>query len=584
MRSTSFKKLFAIITAILFCATGTIHAGNSLIDWQQVVDCHLILKDYQEACECIAEAIAEHPHDQGLRRTLILVYAECGLESEMLTSFRQYFTCYPNVQEDTALLEEIAWCILQNGLSNPAPVTRLASLVAAGSARDARAHAFITQGLSDTCGVVRSTACKVVGQIRAIEFAPVLAKLAVSDKSILTRLTALESLVSMKHPQAKALILAYSTRPETTREERHILARFLAVVDEDNPYKCFKQLAEGKDPALRALAVEYAVFTRLLESIPALFKLVDDPRWEVRAASLQALAVFWPQWEPNEEIIANIRTCSESHEGILAVSGAWVLALCKPQEGINKLNLLTIHPNQKVKVGAVSGLCAVGLKAVPYLRYLAYAEQTDPFIKLNAALGLLKLRTEVLPASRVVEKLLDGKIERMSQANFGFLSGVVAAKDASEGELPPELMDIAQRLEILQLLAILKVPSAYSMLESFLSSRTWGVSGMASLILLSEKNESAVELVEELLRKARFPQTRLQAALVLAMWGRSDAAVEPLHAAYAGAGKETKERILNALSEIGAIASIPFLMEAIQEPSSSMRIQAASALLKVVYK
>lgn len=559
-------------------------AINTVHDWQQVIDCHLILKDYQEACECIAQAISEHPDDQDLRRTLVLVYAAAGLESEMLTAFCQYKDCYSDVNEDTLLLEEVAWCILQNGISNPAPLTRLSALAAAGSARDARSHKFIAQGLTDSCSLVRSTACKVISQIRAIEFVPILAKMAYHDKGILTRLSALETLVSLKVPKAKELIISYSLRPETTREERHLLARFLAIVEEDNPESCFIQLAEGKDYALRALAVEYAVYTRLVDKVTSLIKMLDDPKWEVRASALQALAIFWPEWKPDDEMIKKVRACADSHEGILAISGAWVLGLCTQQEGINKLNLLTQHPNPQIRVGAVAGLCALGTKGIPSLRYLAYGSGSDPFVKLNAALGLLRLRVEVNSVSREVEGLLTGKMEPISQMDFGFLSGVISAREAPEGELSTELADIAQRLEILQLLAILRVPSAYTLLESFLGSRAWGVSGMASLILLSEKNENAVDLVEELLIKARLPGTRLQAALVLAMWGRSDTAVVPLHSAYAGAGKETKERILNALGEIGALTSVPFLMDAIKEPSSSMRIQAASALLKVVYK
>lgn len=561
-------------------------AALSVNRWQQVIECHLVLKDYQEACECIANAISEHPNDLSLRKDLVLVYAYSGLEHEMLSAFAQYVDICPEAKDDTQLLEEVAWCIIQNGISNPAPITRLSALIAAGSARDARSHSFIAQGLTDNCGLVRNVACKAVAQIRALEFAPVLARMAVSDKSIQTRLTALESLTSMKHPSAKQLILSRSTNPETTREERHILARFLASLDEDNPRQCFEQLASNKDFALRALAVEYAVYTRLIESTPTLFTLLDDPRWEVRAASLQALAVFWPEWKPNDTVLQKIRRCADSHEGWLAVSGAWVLGLYSPQEGLSVLSQLIQHTNSQIRIGAISALSALGLQAVPHLKNIVHSDYTsDPFVKLNAALGLLKLRQDIDFSSKVVEKQLSESPEKMSKKEFGFLSGVIAGRDNMEDdELPPALMDIAQRMEILQFLAILKVPSAYRMLESFLNSRAWGVSGMASLILLSEKNESSIEIVEELLANSRLPQTRLQAALVLAMWGKSDHAVEPLHRAYQGAGKETKERILNALAEIGAEASIPFLMETLQEPASSLRIQAASALLKTVYQ
>ncbi len=85
----------------------------------------------------------------------------------------------------------------------------------------------------------------------------------------------------------------------------------------------------------------------------------------------------------------------------------------------------------------------------------------------------------------------------------------------------PEVVNQITRLEILNILAIKGAPSAIDAVKHFMSRRQWGISGMALLLLLQEGDESAIDVVKSLLDDSE-PRVRVQAALILAMWGRDE--------------------------------------------------------------
>ena len=70
------------------------------------------------------------------------------------------------------------------------------------------------------------------------------------------------------------------------------------------------------------------------------------------------------------------------------------------------------------------------------------------------------------------------------------------------------------RLELLNLLVILKYPGAPQAIKDYLSERAWEISATAVTLLLTEGDESAVDIVKELLLDSN-PRIRLQAALII---------------------------------------------------------------------
>ena len=146
----------------------------------------------------------------------------------------------------------------------------------------------------------------------------------------------------------------------------------------------------------------------------------------------------------------------------------------------------------------------------------------------------------------------------------------------------PEQINQITRLEVLNILAVMKYPQAQNAVRNFLQQRTWGVTGMAAALLLTEGDESAIALVEDLL-KDPDKKVKMQAALILSLWGGGEKAIAVLQQGYDTADREMKERILEGVGRIGASSTIPFLVDKLREPYQSLRIIAAAALLECLY-
>lgn len=553
-------------------------------EWETRIKYHLILKDFASACHEIDLALKEYPKNRDLLREQIHVYALAGLEKEVLDCSKNYFKSFDNNFEETALLEEVAWCILEQGINNTSPATRLAALQGAGSTRDARAHLYISSAFKDRCALIRAATCKLTSQLSYTEFSPYLLQLAEFDNSASVRKAALEALGALKETRIKTLILRKLKSADVSREERHVMAKTLATLEEKSPGSCFKGLISSKDPVLRCLGAEYAVYTRLKSSQKDLMILLDDKNYNVQIDVLHALAVLWPQWSCNEKDILKIRDLSYSKDRNLSLAACWVLSLCHPQEGLKLLQEKIENYCLHDRMLAIAVACALGLKAVPLLNDVLENKNLDSFAKLNAALALLRLRKENEKAVRWIENFFETNEQSLGRMEWGPLKVYVPERLQSESSMPLEFMDIATKLEIFNLLAIMKAPFVTGALKQCLESRLWGASGIATMVLLSEGEEHESELIEKAMALARTPQLKLQAALVLAFWGKSEEAFAPLLEAYEGAGRDIKERILGALGSIGSEKTVPFLARSLNEPAASLRVQAAASLLQVLYK
>jgi HEAT repeat protein len=132
---------------------------------------------------------------------------------------------------------------------------------------------------------------------------------------------------------------------------------------------------------------------------------------------------------------------------------------------------------------------------------------------------------------------------------------------------------------LLNLLAILKAPETQQAIREYLMERSWEISATAAALLLTEGDESSIELVQQLLQDGQ-PRVRLQAALILSLWSREESAIQALEEGYQNSDWELKARILEGLGRIGSTRSIPFLINVLKEPSQTLRLIAAMALIE----
>jgi HEAT repeat protein len=125
-------------------------------------------------------------------------------------------------------------------------------------------------------------------------------------------------------------------------------------------------------------------------------------------------------------------------------------------------------------------------------------------------------------------------------------------------------------------------PGALNAVLQYLRERSWGITGAAAALLLTEGDEESLAIVRTLL-KDPVDKVQLQAALLLSLWGNDPEAIAVLQRLYPSVPRQKKEQILEALGKIGDSSSLPFLVERLEEPYQTLRMIAAVAILQTLY-
>jgi HEAT repeat protein len=226
----------------------------------------------------------------------------------------------------------------------------------------------------------------------------------------------------------------------------------------------------------------------------------------------------------------------------------------------------------------------VGSRGIP-LAIKTLKESQDPYVKANVALGLLGQRVEVQMSCDFIYDFLENEkrmwmIDKRPNPLFGVLA---PSQVRHNDQIPnyPEAQDQMTRLTLVSLLALVDDPRALPALKTFLQRKSWGISGVAAATLLHEGDETALSVVKQLVDDPD-PNVRMQACLVLAMFGKDESVIRNLQGAYAGADHEKKLHILEALGKIGNTQSFSFLVSVLREPFPILRVAAAAALIQSV--
>nr|NGX32352.1 hypothetical protein [Candidatus Anoxychlamydiales bacterium] len=100
-----------------------------------------------------------------------------------------------------------------------------------------------------------------------------------------------------------------------------------------------------------------------------------------------------------------------------------------------------------------------------------------------------------------------------------------------------------------------------------------------SATLLKEGDEEALNIIKDLLEE-KDSDVKVQAALVLALFGKDPSVITTLEEAYINADYNMKIQILEAIGHIGSKKSIKFLINALDEPYQNLRVVSASSMIR----
>lgn len=540
---------------------------------------HLTIKDPAGALQEADLALRQYPGSLALAKARIEVLAAMGQEAPMLQAWQSLVERWPEERECRELLEIMAWGIIRKGVQASSPITVAASLLAAQKSQDARGVALLAAAMRNDNSLIRSLAVDLAGHMRDACLRDEVMRLLQEESVWSVRLGAIRAAGQMRIHESQGILEQILAAPSSAAEEKAAaIEAVVNIMDSGNSSKV-RALAASNRAGLRLLACQVVAFCGESGDTKLLLPLLNDVNGEVRGIALQVMGVVRGKGQHAINLKEYAKKKVSDGDPFVAISAAWLLTLEDPEQGQLVLSKWLTHPRRETRLMATGALISTGRYGLPLMRSTFYTS-LDPYVRLNTAIGLISQRSDVEEACSVIAETLQ-MAERWQWDQCGIFRMVSPSTERHKDSVPnfPEAINQMVRLELLNVLAMMKSPDAQESLRKFLKERNWGITGVAAALLLSEGNEDAADIVAALLDD---PDTkvRMQAALALGVLGSDARATEVLQSSYELGDRTMKEKVLEAVGSIGRMTSVPFLVDKLSDPHQNLRLTAASALLQ----
>ena len=576
---------------ILYTLFSTLHPSSFILSLPHLsenesvkfVYAHLRIKDAQSANGEAVEALHLYPHSKPLWEAYIKVLATQKNEKEMISIWQQYVDVFPEERENRALNETLAWGIIDNASYSSSPIIRVMALLSAFLSQDIKGIEILRRNLQDNNSRIRGIAVQLSANLRDEDIQDEVYHLFQKETVWNVRLEAIHTLGGMKIKKAQKELLMLLQNSKTTAEETTAIIEALVEMWDTGTRDEVARLAQSNRAGLRLLACQFIAHFEMKNDIDLIVPLINDHNADVRKAALWVIGYLRIQQLEGHSVVSIAEKKLADMDPLVGIKAAWVITLNDPEKGQKAFKPWFENANRDVRIMAAAHLAACGKYAFPLIAE-QFKQSKDPYVKMNLSFGLLGECTDMQSACWALYEGLQIVKEKWAWDEKSHVRALIPSKLRHTDDLnnSPETVDHITRLEILNLLAIMKFPHAQQAIKSFLQQKTWGITAMAAATLLTEGDEAALELVQNLMNDPDM-QVRIQAALILALWGGGDIALNTLSKAYSQVDREMKERILEGIVKISSPKSIPFLLDRLQEPNQSLRVMAAAGIILCLY-
>lgn len=550
-------------------------------EFEQRIQSHLILGDEITAVAESSEAVEKFPSSEALHQLLIRSLAQQGDEKKMLAAWDRYSKAFPKKEIERDLIEDMAWGVLKKASTSTSLPVRQMSFLAAFFSQDSKGVEILFQGMKDPNYAMRALAVKFSGFLRDQKLMNGIEKILRQEKMWNVRLEAIQAVGKMKIRKLEPLLREIIVSSQASEKEKELAIASLIQLWDGVNRKDLMHLKSSQRTGLRKLCAESIGYFLSEENVDLLLDLALDPQSTVRISAFQSLGILHSN-KNTEEIVSMARKGILDPNYAVGISATRLLAIYAPKEGEQAFRSF-FQTNQRKERLLAAAVLSHTAEYVSSCLTEQFHQEKEPVIKLNLAVGLIKqqkLLSEALAYIHDFSLTYKQPIVKERSGIFEYFSDLsLSAKN--DFLLTPEIENQLIRLELFNLLAIHQAPGALEAMREFLSDRSWGISGAAAALLLTEGDASAIELVKELLKDPK-PVVRFQAVLILSIWGREPEMIQILEKEYIEADWEQKVKILEALGHIGASCSVPFLLQAMEEQAQSLRLVAAIALIQTL--
>jgi HEAT repeat protein len=575
-----FFSFFWFTTSCFLSAIDAVVPEDQII---QRISAHLLIKDADSACEEGRIGLKKYPQSKTIWEHYITALGKSGNEKEMMQAWKNYAVLFPKPYENHILLEDMAWGVITNGASSSSPIIRVSALLGAFFGQDAKGIALIHRFMSDDNSIMRCAAVQLSSELHDAKLCDKILQLLRDEKVWKVRLEVIKAIGSMELISAKPDLVKIISDDKSHVEEKMAAIQALVLMLNTAEHDEVVKLSKSDRAGLRHLSCQVVSHLNLMNELDCIFPLVHDHCSEVRAAALQAIGFLRIESYQSQPISGLAADMLSDPDPQVAITAAWLLTLHDPKRGQEAFERWLSHESLDMRLKATAAFCACGKYALPRL-ISVFKSSTDMYVRMNLAIALIGQRILTEEACYALYQGLTQQKERWMWQEYGMFRALTPnhIKHESDSLQNSEVESQLAHLEVLNLLAIMKFNKTQEALIDYLQQKTWGISGAAAAMLLTEGDESALDIVKQLLNHPH-QKVRVQAALILALWGRDEEVIAILQQSYTGAERDLKEKILEGIGRIGAQSSVVFLVDRLDEPSQSLRIIAASALLQCLY-
>jgi HEAT repeat protein len=555
-------------------------------EFKKRIYAHLMISDRLSAVEEAEKALREYPQSKALQLAYIQALSEKGDEMEAMAQWVETSIEFEEEKNNRRILEILAWGVLNKGESSAQLNIRLNSMLGAAFTRDAKAIPIILGQLRASNALLRSIAVKLAIAFGDAPLKDEIARLLKEEKVWYVRLEVIQAVGLLRLHELKAELKEIIGNPRTLVEEKASAIVALVSMYDHIEREELLSLVQSDRAGLRQLAVGVITHLNMTEELDLLLPLLRDASSDVRISAMNTLALMRAEKiglvSVSELLEENLNNTSPE----VAITASYVLLLLNEREGSRHLSKWLNSENPEWRRLASAALSVSGKYGLK-LALKEFRETTDPYVKINLAIGLLGQRIQVKMACDTIHKVFSQEKNTLwmwdSRSNPLFRS-LAPSRVKHIEHIPhyPAVIDQLVRLDLLSILSIVRYPNAQMAVREFLQTRAWGVTGAAAATLLQEGDEEDLAAVRELLSDPD-EKIRVQAAMILAIVGSDPSAVKILQEAYPHVDREMKVHILEALAHIGDPSSIPFLLNILKEPFQVLRVVSASALIQCLY-
>lgn len=544
----------------------------------------MLIDDVHSAIREAEEQLKLYPESKSLRLSLIKAFSRGGNEIQALETWKKLVGEDRELLKDRAALEMLAWGVLNKGESSGQLAIKANALIGASMTRDAKAIPLILEALRGSNSLLRSLGVGLAAAYGDLPLQEEIARLLKEEKVWQVRLELIKAAGQLRMIETKDRLIEIVGHPRTLAEEKAAAMISLVTMYESVEDKELASLVRSNRAGLRELACQIVFHLNLEDKIGLILPLLRDPHPNVRISTLNTLALLGVKELENRPVMHHpmIQKLLNDEVPEVAITANW-LALLRGEEG-KVLQHWILNSEEKYARLAAGALAISGKNGIRLAEKMLQ-KSDNPYVQVTLALGLIGQQHKISEACGVISKHLGMTEKWMWDTSMNPLFRSLAPSQVTHTpQVPnyPKVVDQLTRIELLQVLCIMKFPKAQEAVKEFLRTSTWGTVGAAAVTLIKEGDEDALDIVRSLLKDPE-EKVRIEAAMILAMLGGDKAAVEVLKAAYPNVSREIKVHILEALAKVADPGTIEFLLERLNEPFQVLRVVAATAIIQCLY-